>query len=45
MDTQFEIANLLNYYKTGQMKEMEEYKEFIFRMLSKMIGNLNSNSH
>ena len=45
MDTQFEIASLLNYYKTGQMKKMEEYMESVFRILSKMIGNLNSNSH
>jgi len=42
MDTQFEIAIILNYYKNGQIKELEEYLESVFRMLSKMIGNLNS---
>ena len=42
MDTQFEIAIILNYYKKGQIKELEEYLESVFRMLSKMIGNLNS---
>ncbi|TMI62447.1 MAG: four helix bundle protein [Bacteroidetes bacterium] len=42
MDTQFEIAIVLNYYKKGQIKELEEYLESVFRMLSKMIENLNS---
>jgi len=42
MDTQFEIAIILNYYKKGQIKELEEYLESVFRMLSKMIENLNS---
>jgi len=41
IDTQFEIAIILNYYKNGQMKEMEQYLESTFRMLSKMITNLN----
>ena len=27
MDTQFEIAIILNYYKNGQMKELEQYLE------------------
>ncbi len=40
MDTQFEIAIILNYYKNGQMKELEQYLESTFRMLSKMISNL-----
>ncbi len=40
MDTQFEIAIILSYYKNGQMKEMEQYLESTFRMLSKMISNL-----
>ncbi|MEO6613254.1 MAG: four helix bundle protein [Chitinophagaceae bacterium] len=44
MDTQFEIALLLNYFNTGQIKELEEYLESIFRMLSKMIANL-ADSH
>ena len=41
MDTQFEIAIILKYYKNGQMKELEQYLESTFRMLSKMISNLN----
>ena len=42
MDTQFEIAILLQYNKNGQMKELEQYLESTFRMLSKMISNLNA---
>ena len=42
MDTQFEIAILLQYYKCGQMPELEKYLESIFRILSKMIDNLGS---
>ncbi len=40
LDTQFEIAIILHYYKTGQRKEMEQYLESTFRILSKMISNL-----
>ncbi|MFC0772940.1 four helix bundle protein [Terrimonas alba] len=40
VDTQFEIAIILDYYKKGQMAELEQYLESVFRMLSKMIGNL-----
>ena len=40
MDTQFEIAIILEYYKNGQMQELEQYLESTFRMLSKMIDNL-----
>ncbi|HMK26583.1 MAG TPA: four helix bundle protein [Chitinophagaceae bacterium] len=43
VDTQFEIAIILAYYQKGQMKELEQYLESTFRMLSKMIGNLNLN--
>jgi len=43
VDTQFEVAIILNYYKNGQRKELEQYLESIFRMLSKMIGNLDKN--
>ena len=43
MDTQFEIAIILEFYKNGQMKELEQYLESKFRMLSKMIENLGSN--
>ena len=42
IDTQFEIAIALQYYKSGQIEELEQYLESIFRMLSKMIDNLNS---
>lgn len=42
IDTQFEIAIALQYYKRGQIEELEQYLESIFRMLSKMIDNLNS---
>ena len=41
IDTQFEIAILLAYYKKEKIKELESYLESIFRMLSKMITNLN----
>lgn len=41
VDTQFEIAIILAYYQKGQMKELEQYLESTFRMLSKMISNLN----
>lgn len=43
MDTQFEIALILDYCKTGQIKELEQYLESTFRMLSKMINNLTDN--
>lgn len=43
VDTQFEIAIILAYYQKGQMKELEQYLESTFRMLSKMIGNLSTN--
>ncbi len=43
VDTQFEIAKALGFYKPGQMPELEQYLESIFRMPSKMIDNLNSN--
>ena len=42
-DTQFEIAIVLHYYKNGQNKELEQYLESTFRILSKMIGNLTPN--
>ncbi len=40
MDTQFEIALILHYFKNGQINELEQYLESTFRMLSKMIENL-----
>ena len=39
-DTQFDIAIILTYYKNGQMKELKQYLESTFRMLSKMISNI-----
>ena len=40
IDTQFEIAIILKYYKKEQMAELEQFSESTFRMLSKMIENL-----
>jgi len=40
IDTHFEIAIVLEYYKNGQKKELEKYLEDVFRILSKMISNL-----
>ncbi|MEO7922257.1 MAG: four helix bundle protein [Chitinophagaceae bacterium] len=40
MDTQLEIAIILDYYKPGRVKSLEEGLESTFRMLSKMIQNL-----
>jgi four helix bundle protein len=44
MDTQFEIAMVLGYYKAGQMKELEQYLESVFRILCKLIDNLGADS-
>jgi four helix bundle protein len=41
VDTQIEISLLLNYVKNEDILEFEKYSESVFRMLSKMIGNLN----
>jgi four helix bundle protein len=43
VDTQFEIAIVLNYHKNEQMQQPEQYLESTFRILSKMISNLASN--
>ncbi len=40
IDTQFEVALILEYVKNDQIKELEGYMESVFRMLSKMISNL-----
>lgn len=40
MDTQFEIAIILEYYKKEQMQALDQFSESTFRMLSKMIENL-----
>jgi len=44
-DTQLEVAIILDYYKKGQATALERHLESTFRMLSKMIANLDfSNS-
>ncbi len=40
LDTQFEISNLFKYYDKAQIRELEQYLESTFRMLSKMISNI-----
>lgn len=40
IDTQFEIAINLGYYKKGKEAELEKGLESTFRILSKMIQNL-----
>jgi four helix bundle protein len=48
IDTQFEIALLLEYVKNIQITGIEQNLESVFRMLSKMIDNLehqNPTSH
>jgi four helix bundle protein len=40
VDTQLEIAVLLGYYYSGQIKNLEDHILAIFKMLSKMINNL-----
>ncbi len=42
VDTQFEISLILEYLKKGQIGELEKYLESTFRMISKMITNLES---
>src|SRR5690242_4728935 len=44
IDTQLEIAVILEYYKSGQIPELEQHLESIFRMLSKMINNLDQST-
>ena len=40
VDTQIEICLLLDYLKKEDKIQLEKYTESVFRMLSKMIGNL-----
>ena len=42
IDTQIEISLSLNYIKQEQISKLKEYTESSFRMLSKMITNLES---
>ncbi len=40
IDTQIEISILLNYINTEQLIKVKEYIESLFRMLSKIISNI-----
>ena len=40
IDTQIEISLVLEYLTKNQIPELEKYLESVFRMLSKMISNL-----
>jgi four helix bundle protein len=42
IDTQFEIALILEYVSNDQIQESEQYVESLFRILSKMITNLST---
>lgn len=42
IDTQIEIALALEYLSPDQIKELEGFINSVFRMLSKMISNLNA---
>jgi four helix bundle protein len=41
VDTQLEISLILEHLKKNEIEKLEAYLESVFRMLSKMIGNLN----
>jgi four helix bundle protein len=40
IDTQFEIVLILQYVKNDQINQLEQYLESVFRMISKLISNL-----
>ena len=40
VDTQVEISLMLEYLRKENITEFEKYEESVFRILSKMIGNL-----
>ena len=42
VDTQIELCMLLEYVKKENLVQLEKYSESVFRMHSKMIGNLES---
>lgn len=44
IDTQIEIALIIDYLTKQQIEELEKYLESCFRMLSKMISNLDNTS-
>lgn len=42
IDTQFEISLILQYVQNEQITQLEQYLESVFRMISKLISNLES---
>lgn len=42
VDTQIEISLILEYLKKNEIAKLEEYLESVFKMLSKMISNIDS---
>ena len=44
IDTQFEISLILDYLKKGDITALEKYLESTFKMLSKMMNNLQQQS-
>lgn len=42
IDTQFEISLILQYVRNEQIAQLEQYLESVFRMISKLISNLES---
>ena len=42
IDTQFEISLILQYVQNEQIAQLEQYLESVFRMISKLISNLES---
>lgn len=40
VDTQFEISLVLEYLQKNEINKLESYLESVFKMMSKMIGNL-----
>lgn len=43
IDTQFEISLILQYVRNEQIAQLEQYLESVFRMISKLISNLEGN--
>lgn len=42
IDTQIEASLLLNYISKNEITQLEKYEESVFKMLSKLITNLNT---
>ena len=45
VDTQIEISSMMSYLKITEITVLEKYMESIFKMLSKMITNLDLHPH